>query len=158
MKKNEHEMKMKRGGRGCEKDWSDGGAKYASRALPNATDAALSEILDVEYWRALVPFLHLGQMDRQTLERRGNSMGAGCSPLDKEQLRQQRRKIKEDGYCVSERCSTANASTGNLDQQLVDKLAFAASVLEYYGWPTTFLAIYDEAWELAQQCQNWMDR
>lgn len=146
------------GGSGSEKGSSGGRTKSASRALPNATDATMREILDVEYWRALVPFLHLGQIDRTKIERRNKGAGAGYSPLDKEQLRQQRRKIKDDGYCVAMRCSNTTASTENLDQQLVDKLAFAASVLEYYGWPTTFLAIYDEAWELAQQCQDWMDK
>ena len=128
-------------------------ASPRARTLPNAVDATQEDILDVAYWRALIPFLRVGAMDSQSLaKKKGSGSKAG-----KEILRQQRHKLKEDGYCVAER-SDGDERPETLDQELVDKLAFAASVLEYYGWPTTFLTIYDEAWELAQQCQDWMDR
>jgi len=54
-------------------------------------------------------------------------------------------QVIEDGYCVAPRSDDGEDRTEIVEQELVDKLAFAASVLEYYGWPTTFLAIYDEA-------------
>ena len=137
------------------------GAGLSARLLNYATDATVHDILDAEYWRALVPFLHVGKMDRQSLEtKRASSkrLNAAITPVGKEIFRQQRQKLTEDGYCLAERCENGDERSENLDQVLIDKLAFAASVLEHYGWPTTFLAIYDEAWELAQQCQDWMDR
>jgi len=124
-------------------------------SLPNAADATREDILEVAYWRALVPFLRIGVMDGHSLAKQRGE-GKGTSRVGEELLRQQRHKLKEDGYCVAERCEAQRTDT--LNHVLVDKLALAASVLEYYGWPTTFLAMYDETWELAQQCQDWMDR
>ena len=124
-------------------------------SLPNAADATREDILEVAYWRALVPFLRIGVMDGHSLAKQRGA-GKGTSRVEEELLRQQRHKLKEDGYCVAERCEAQRTDT--LNHVLVDKLALAASVLEYYGWPTTFLAMYDETWELAQQCQDWMDR
>ena len=136
-------------------------SRMAARELtpptPSATEASVETILDADYWRRLVPFLHLGELDRSALGHAGG--GPTGSPLDVEHLLQQRRMIVENGYCVAATAAEHGEDCAeNLDQLLVDKLAFAGSVLEYHGWPTTFLAIYDETWALAQQCQDWMDR
>jgi hypothetical protein len=64
-----------------------------------------------------------------------------------------RKKIVEDGYCVVKRGGKGNFE---LDQSLILKLQQAALILHKFGWPATFLAVYDEAWQLAQQCQEWM--
>ena len=122
---------------------------------PHASEATQNDMLCENYWRALVPFLHIGVMDKS---QSGRKKCAPSTALETAVLRQQRAKVVEDGYCVAERCGLGENRQENLDQALVDKLALGASVLEYYGWPTTFLAIYDEAWELAQQCQEWLDR
>ena len=63
-------------------------SRMAARELtpptPSATEASVETILDADYWRRLVPFLHLGELDRSALGHAGG--GPTGSPLDVEHL------------------------------------------------------------------------
>ncbi|CAD7960124.1 unnamed protein product [Amoebophrya sp. A25] len=56
-------------------------------------------------------------------------------------------------------CSGIIKNKATRYKALIQRLSSAAFILHENGWPApaTFLAVYDEAWELAQICQRWMD-
>ena len=64
-----------------------------------------------------------------------------------------------DGYCVVDQLQQEVESTAitSLDaRELVRKLEAGAHLLAQAGWPATFLAMFDEAYQLAEHCQQFM--
>ncbi|CAD7935390.1 unnamed protein product [Amoebophrya sp. A120] len=68
-----------------------------------------------------------------------------------------RKSLPEEGCKKKNRAEEPRLSSAQKSRPLIRPLAEAAQILHDHGWPATFLAVYDEAWELAKQCQSWMD-
>jgi len=65
--------------------------KAHGRLFRNATEATIDDILDASYWRGLVPFLHLGQMDLTDT----SMVSTACSSLEAQHILQWRKKVKQ---------------------------------------------------------------
>ena len=96
---------------------------------------AEEQLLEPSFWEALCPELQI------TVH---NSAHINSIPLPPQGVKELQDRMCTDGYFT--------VSAGQLRcQQLVTKLANSAAQLQAAGWPATFLALFDESWDLVAQ-------
>ena len=94
----------------------------------------------LEYWRSLCPELHVEDAEYCARVRE-----QGALELDSASLARLRARIDRDGYF------SLDTDTLAFVRAKVNVTALAAGVmqLQRFGWPASFIALYDEAWALA---------
>mmetsp|Transcript_23882 Transcript_23882/g.38075 ORF Transcript_23882/g.38075 Transcript_23882/m.38075 type:complete len:398 (-) Transcript_23882:1229-2422(-) len=103
-------------------------------------DEQLLETLETpEYWHKVCPHLTVCQTDK----------GQAPRAHEKEILSAKRLEFVQNGFFHMNRQDLNIQS----DQQL-DKLAAGVVRLMQYGWPASFIFIYDEAWEVIKNAQD----
>lgn len=102
-------------------------------------NVAKEKLLDKKYWLSICPHLHINDETFQ----KDHSVRLKLRDLEIHSKR-----LDDEGYTRIENANWTIKSIRNGD------LAKAVRQLEEYGWPPTFLLMFDEAWAI---CENFRD-
>ena len=116
-------------------------ALVAAGARSNADTVSVATVRSSSYWRALCPWLHVGDRAfcdaQQTFE------------LPAERLESLRTEVVRQGFFI--------LPPDQLSWRLqLQALVAAAEVLRARGWPASFLLMYDETWSIAHHLSSLM--
>eukprot|EP00939_MAST-03C_sp_MAST-3C-sp1_P001037 g1037.t1 len=119
-----------------------------SKAICDAirSGQTIDSVQDPQYWRSLVPALHCGD---DAFAKKIKALHFSERTFD-----DVKRKINREGfvYVESSQLSWETPAVKNGD------LAAAVMTLGKYGWPPSFVCMYDEAWSLVANISDMMKR
>ena len=90
---------------------------------------SIEQVLDIEYWRALVPELAIGNPP--------SSANLEDTPLDDAELARIRDSVRERGYYHTSK---------TISQEFLNKLRVGVDAVRDAGWHPVYVFLYDEAW------------
>ena len=94
---------------------------------------SIEQVLDIEYWRALVPELAIGNPP--------SSANLEDTPLDDAELARIRDSVRERGYYQTSK---------TISQKFLTKLRVGVDAVRDAGWHPVYAFLYDEAWLVAR--------
>jgi len=103
----------------------------------------IKTLSDATYWRQLCPDLHVDDAAFQ------NAAEPAVPRVGDEEINTLKERMNHEGYFP---CTTG------MDRVAMEELARQVVLLTQYGWPPSFLVIFDEIWRLVKRMELLMDQ